>query len=166
MKKIILLCIGIISIPIPTFAMQKTPAQWYSKNSNDKLMNILMNAKQYGNERNKFLEDVKNALAEGANPNYVQKFTMQNPNARPAEVEFVPGEGLVHTTRLRITVHTTPLYEALQLRDTELLRILLEAGANPDLNNIYVNQWNFQSAREIAKQKSIQLPTLTTHKLP
>ena len=146
---------------ITTFAMQKTPAQWYAKSANEKLMNILSAANQYGNKRNTFLADVKNTLNEGADPNYAFTYKLQNPHARPADKDF-PRE------HLYINKTTTPLNEALNLRDEELMKILLEAGANPDLKNIYVNQQNTQSAREIAQEKHLTLPTIpkpTTQKI-
>lgn len=153
MKKIILILSTFLTGITTTIAMEQPAAPKYSQNASLKLMRILI----YDARKNvdtKVLNDVKNALNEGANPNYIHCY-----------IEFIPSLNLGGFIRKdkEISKITSPLQESLTLRNEQLLTILLDAGANPDLKNIYITLPP-QTAREFAQKNDIVLPQL--QKLP
>lgn len=110
-----------ISYALHLDAMQQ-PAPNYSQSASNALIKIIR-SERYGIDHEAKLTDVKNALREGADPNYSLTF---NPHLNPAGLALSPEK-----MATRITI--TPLYEALNLKDKKLIDVLLNAGANPEL---------------------------------
>lgn len=144
MKKILLI-ITVIFSGITIIAMQQPATQKYMQvgfglPQNEKLMKIIMGRDRYNIHHDEYLSDVKNALSEGADPNYVHTHIFRvNP--------YSPSQ----------TVQTTPLYEAIKLRDHDLINILRQAGANLNLKNIVRRGQADASAYEVAQEYGIDL---------
>lgn len=138
MKKTLLLLTGILISS--AIAMQAPTSPRYSADASNRLMKLLTretsnSVKMLSAEKkNQLLDNLQNAVNENANPNYNYTYTQQNPHATPAgaNVEYVPGEGLVRTgPALTTTVRTTPMKEAVRLNDPAILNLIKEAGAFP-----------------------------------
>lgn len=124
--------------------MEQATAQQKSQNINDRLIKIIKSRARYGIDQEQYLEDIKKVLNEGADPNYI--LVTHNQSIYPG----IPGNQKI--------IVVTPLYEAINLRDQQLIQILLNRGAKPDLKNINIDQKLLKSAREIANERNIKLP--------
>ena len=141
-------------------AMQPQPTKVYSENASEKLMKILRKW-HYSNNKNQLLIDIKNALKEGADPNYSYE-SRQN-----TELEFIRDANRpANRYEVQSVTIITPLREALLLKDMQLIQILLDAGADPELRNISSDGEQFESALDVARRIDIKLPIQAKNKLP
>lgn len=135
----------LISASTFTITAMHPPKRSYSQEANNSLAQSLKNANNFTSQE--LIQKVKSALEKGADPNSITSYSHVPEHFGPS------GEELIFEVPDTIKI-IQPLEEAVKLQNLELVKILLEAGANPNIrtnegNLILINALNNTAMAEL-----------------